>query len=61
MMHVDVLSRNPVGVVEIYQVDLTETDWIIAAQLQDEQIGRMKNILAEGVRNSETKQYFETY
>ena len=61
MQHVDALSRDPVEGVEIYPVDITEGDWILAAQLQDEQLSRVREILIENVRNANTKQYFADY
>ena len=38
MSHVDALSRYPVETVEVNQIDLTESDWILTAQLQDEHL-----------------------
>lgn len=57
----DALSRNPVGVIEINHIGVTEMDWILAARSQDEDISRICKILRENVRNSETKQYFVQY
>lgn len=65
MTHVDALSRNPIAgtdlEVEVFQIDLTEADWITAAQLQDEQISRIRKILANKIKNSDTKLYFNQY
>jgi len=37
MAHADALSRNPVSVeLKIARVDITEGNWVMAAQLQDE-------------------------
>lgn len=61
MAHADALSRNPVPpALEILQVDVTEANWILAAQLQDEQLRRIHTILSN-TRTSETKHYFEDY
>ena len=45
MQHVDALSRNPICQIEVYPVDITETDWILAVQLQDDQINRIRRVL----------------
>lgn len=36
MVHVDTLSRGPVQSVEVTPVNVSEEDWILSAQLQDE-------------------------
>lgn len=59
MSHVDALSRNPISP-EVYQIDVTQADWILAAQLQDEQLCRIRDILREN-KNNEFKQYYENY
>lgn len=63
MLHVDALSRNPIDAltIEVLQIDLTEGDWILAAQLEDEQLVRIRQILEKGDRNNDTKQYFKEY
>lgn len=62
MPHVDALSRLPiVDGIDINQVDITEGDWIKAAQMQDEQLSRIHKILKVAEKNSETKQYFREY
>jgi len=50
MAHADALSRNPVSVeLEIARVDITEGNWVTAAQLQDEQLNRiLQTILQRG-------------
>lgn len=46
MAHADALSRNPSPILlEVLQIDITEGDWILAAQLQDEQLARIRKIL----------------
>ena len=60
MPHVDALSRYPVKV-EVNKIDITEGDWILSAQLQDEKLASIRKILEAGVRNSETRQYFREY
>jgi transposase InsO family protein len=60
MPHVDALSRYPITV-GVDQVDITEGDWILSAQLQDEKLARIRKILESGVENRETKQYFHDY
>lgn len=63
MAHVDALSRNPVvdETIEINAIDLTEGDWLLSAQLQDEQLARIRQILKDGRGASETKYYFKEY
>lgn len=61
MAHVDALSRNPIVTLEIGGINLTEADWLLAAQLQDEQLLRIRQILTSGHRTKETKQYFDDY
>lgn len=61
MAHVDALSRNPLPILEIAYVDVTEDDWVTAAQLQDEQLARIRKILEDRDRKPETKHYFEEY
>jgi hypothetical protein len=61
MNHVDALSRYPTNDIEVNNVDLTESDWLVAAQLQDEQLLRIRQILQAKIVNSETRQYFGNY
>lgn len=62
MEHVDALSRNPIPeYLHVSAIDITEADWITAAQVQDEQISGIRNILMEGIVNRDTKQYFDNY
>lgn len=62
MAHVDALSRNPIRIsIEILKVDITEGDWILAAQLQDEQLSHIRTILSGENREHETKHYFKEY
>lgn len=62
MAHADALSRNPVSVeLEVIQVDITESEWILAAQLQDEQISHIRTILLSKQPTHETKHYFDEY
>lgn len=62
MAHVDALSRNPEQILlEVAQVDITEGDWVLATQLQDEQLSRIRTILLEGKSTNETKHYFDEY
>lgn len=46
MRHVDALSRCPIEEINC-QVDITEGDWVLAAQLQDDQILTIRKILQE--------------
>lgn len=62
MAHADALSRNPMQLqLEVAQIDITEGDWVLAAQLQDEQLLRIRTILLEGKPTHETKHYFDEY
>ncbi|KAJ8943056.1 hypothetical protein NQ317_007787 [Molorchus minor] len=60
MNHVDCLSRNPPSSI-LSVINLTEADWLLAAQLQDEQICRIRDILLSNDDKSSNKQYFESY
>lgn len=55
MAHVDALSRNPVENIEIYAIDITEGDWLLSAQLQDEQLSRIRQILESDSNAQEEK------
>ncbi len=59
MTHVDTLSRYPIR--EVNQIDLTEGDWVLAAQMQDEQLRRIRKILEGKKVDSDTKHYFNEY
>ncbi|KMQ89879.1 transposon ty3-g gag-pol polyprotein isoform x2 [Lasius niger] len=62
MAHADALSRSPIQFpLEVLQIDITEGDWILAAQLQDEQLARIRTILLDEKATSETKHYFHEY
>lgn len=61
MLHVDALSRNPINEQETFTIDITESEWIIGAQLQDEQLRIIRKILEARTVNNETKQYFKEY
>ncbi|KAF2884428.1 hypothetical protein ILUMI_21752 [Ignelater luminosus] len=61
MSHVDAISRYQQEVVEVNQINLTEGDWILAAQLQDKQLCRIRAILQAKEKISETRGYFEEY
>lgn len=58
--HVDAISRLPI-VEGVNQIDITEADWILAAQLQDDKISRIRHILLNAEQTTETKQYFKEY
>lgn len=62
MAHADALSRNPVQFsLEVAQVNLIEGDWILAVQLQDEQLSQIRTILLNKEPTYETKHYFNEY
>lgn len=61
MVHVDALSRNLRPEIDVCQIDLTEGDWLEAAQAQDDQLSRIRQILESGREDRETKQYFQEY
>lgn len=63
MAHVDALSRNPIMIryLEVYAIDLMEGDWLLSAQLQDEQLSRVRQILKDGRATNEAKHYFKEY
>lgn len=55
------LSKNPLPILNFAYVNITEVDWIMAAQLQDEQLAHVRKILGTNDRNPKTKHYFEEY
>lgn len=62
MAHADALSRNPTPIpLDMLQINITEGEWVLAAQLQDEQLSRIRTILLEGKPTHETKHYFDEY
>lgn len=62
MVHADALSRNLVQFpLKVLQIDITESNWILAAQLQDEQLSRIRAILLNKEKTNETKHYFSEY
>lgn len=60
MNHVDCLSRNPPRAV-LSVTNITEVEWLLAAQLQDETISMIREILLKKDDRSETRQYFSLY
>lgn len=60
MGHVDYLSRNPQEVKIGNIINLTESDWIRAVQVQDETIQNIINILSTPKCNG-NKTYFDNY
>lgn len=62
MNHVDYLSRHPVPNNELIAniINLTESEWIIAVQTQDEQLNNIIQIL-KSAKNSRNKNYFDNY
>ncbi|CAK9796589.1 Transposon Ty3-I Gag-Pol polyprotein [Anthophora quadrimaculata] len=62
MAHVDALSRNPQPTpLKVFYVDVTESEWIVAAQMQDEQLSRIRTVLANNDKSPEVKHYFKEY
>lgn len=63
MSHVDCLSRSPqtetFNICNI--VNLTEAEWLLAVQLQDEELVNIMSILESKNKTPETKQYFDCY
>lgn len=60
IVHVGALSCN-LGVEEINVIDVTEADWVKVAQMQDEGISRIKQILEKKEQCANSKQYFKEY
>ena len=56
--HVDYLSRNPI---EVMLIDITDNEWIRAAQSQDPDIELVRKISESGEIQPDTKQYFDMY
>jgi hypothetical protein len=62
MSHVDCLSRNPPVVKSVNNViNITDADWLQAAQLQDEELLRIRGMLESKKCDPSTKSYFEHY
>nr|CAI5852511.1 unnamed protein product [Callosobruchus analis] len=62
MSHVDALSRDLIqDAIELSQRDLSEGEWLLAVQLQDEQVRLIREILQERLVTASTKQYFDNY
>jgi hypothetical protein len=62
MSHVDALSRDPIAnAIDVCDIDITEADWILAAQLEDDQLCAIRKVLTEKIVNPSTKQYFQEY
>ena len=58
----DALTSNLIQLIlEVTYVDITETDWITAAQLQEVQLVRIQKILAGRNLSGETKYIFKGY
>lgn len=60
MNHVDCLSRNPSKAI-LGVVNVTEAEWLLAAQLQDETICMIREILLTKDNKAANKQYFLQY
>lgn len=64
MQHVDALSRNPVpsGEKSEHEVilSITEADWLLTVQVQDQELVKIKNILESG-QADENKDIFDKY
>lgn len=60
MSHVDALTKELV-VDEIFQVDITEAEWLQVVQSQDDKIRMIYKILQKDVKSPQTKQYFANY
>ena len=58
MARVDYLSHNPV---DCWVIDITESEWIKFAQVQDPNLEVIRKILEAGDVQSSTKQYFDKY
>lgn len=58
LAHVDYLSRNPM---RCLAVDITSSEWIKVAQLQDDEIKVIREILASGDNKPDVREYFEKY
>ncbi|KAF2879272.1 hypothetical protein ILUMI_26902 [Ignelater luminosus] len=52
MSHVDALSRYQQELVKVNQINLTEGNWVLVAQLQDEQLRRIRTILQAKKKNT---------
>jgi hypothetical protein len=59
MLHVDALSRNPVEEpvgsedIDVFTMNISEDDWVLAAQLQDERLKYVREVLLRTPQDSE--------
>jgi transposase InsO family protein len=59
MLHVDALSRNPVekpvGLedIDVFTINVSEDDWVLAAQLQDERLKYVREVLLRTPQDGE--------
>lgn len=65
MRHADALSRNPipdgeVSVINVNVINITEGDWLLAAQEADKNIKSIKEILSSGEIHK-NRDIFEQY
>lgn len=62
MIHVDALSRSPlVEDVEMMNVNVTEDDWVLSAQLQDSNCKNLIDILSQESHNKDSKLVYKEY
>lgn len=54
----DYLSRNPI---ECLAVDITESEWLKVAQIQDDEIQIIKEVLESGDVQPDVKDIFDKY
>lgn len=56
MAHVDALSRSPTENISILSVNVTEDDWVLSAQLQDENCRTLIETLSRPSKSGGYKQ-----
>lgn len=67
MSHADALSRNPVEIpldfenINVFMLNINEDDWVLAAQLQDERLSYVHEVLLRNPHDNEEKNIHNNY
>jgi hypothetical protein len=63
MLHVDALSQNPVEEpvgsedIDVFTMNISEDDWVLAAQLQDQRLKYVREVLLRTHKTAKKKIY----
>jgi hypothetical protein len=67
MLHVDALSQNPVEEpvgsedIDVFTMNISEDDWVLAAQLQDQRLKYVREVLLRTPQDSEEEKYTKRF